>query len=157
MNLDLIIVLKLILAIILGGIIGIERETLGKPAGSRTYALISLGACLITILAIEGFNQFPNASPTVLVGSIISGMGFLGAGVIIFHKEKLEGLTTAAALWAIASIGITLGIGWYATAGVATLLMFLLLFIVRKIEFSKSKKGTLWDLLDKKSKNKWQL
>ena len=146
----LIITAKLLLAIILGGIVGIERETLGKPAGSRTYALIALGSCLLTILAVQGFSQFPNAAPTTLVGAIISGMGFLGAGVIIFHKEKLEGLTTAAALWTIASVGIAIGLGWYAVGVIATVFMFLLLFIVRKIEFSKTKKNTLWDLFDKK-------
>lgn len=146
----LIIAGKILLAIILGGIIGIERETLGKPAGSRTYALIAMGSCLLTILAIEGFTQYPNSSPTVLVGAIISGMGFLGAGVIIFHKEKLEGLTTAAALWAIAAVGIAIGLSWYAEAIIATIFMFLLLFIVRKIEFSKAKKNTLWSLFDRK-------
>lgn len=150
MNDILIITAKLFLAIILGGIIGIERETLGKPAGSRTYALIALGSCLLTILAVQGFNQFPNSAPTTLVGAIISGMGFLGAGVIIFHKEKLEGLTTAAALWTIASVGIAIGLGWYAVGVIAAVFMFLLLFIVRKIEFSKAKKNTLWDLFEKR-------
>jgi putative Mg2+ transporter-C (MgtC) family protein len=150
MNEIIIITAKILLAIVLGGLIGLERETLGKPAGSRTYALISLGSCLLTILAIQGFSQFPNSSPTTLVGAIISGMGFLGAGVIIFHKEKLEGLTTAAALWAIAAVGIAIGIGWYAVAVIVAILMFLLLFVVRKIEFKKSKKNTLWDLFDKK-------
>lgn len=146
----LIIAAKILLAIFLGGIIGIERETLGKPAGTRTYALIAMGSCLLTILAIQGFTQYPNSSPTVLVGAIISGMGFLGAGVIIFHKEKLEGLTTAAALWAIAAVGIAIGLGWYAEAVIATVFMFLLLYIVRKIEFSKAKKNTLWSLFDRK-------
>ncbi|MCX6745097.1 MAG: MgtC/SapB family protein [Candidatus Parcubacteria bacterium] len=146
----LIIAAKILLAIVLGGIIGLERETLGKPAGSRTYALIAMGSCLLTILAIQGFTQFENSSPTTLVGAIISGMGFLGAGVIIFHKEKLEGLTTAAALWAIASVGIAIGLGWYAVAMIATIFMFLLLYVVRKIEFSKSKKNTLWYLFEKK-------
>jgi len=146
----LIIVAKLILAIILGGIIGIERETLGKPAGSRTYALIALGSTLFTIISIQGFNQFPNSIPGAMASQIVTGIGFLGAGLIIFHKEKLEGLTTAAALWAVAAVGITIGIGWYWVAFIATILIFLLLFIVRKIEFSKNKKNTLWTLFDKK-------
>lgn len=150
MNEILIITAKILLAIVLGGLIGLERETLGKPAGSRTYALIALGSCLLTILAVQGFSQYPNSSPTVMVSSIISGLGFLGAGVIIFHKEKLEGLTTAAALWAIAAVGIAIGIGWYTIALIVSVLMFLLLFIVRKIEYKKSKKDTLWALFDKK-------
>jgi len=146
----LIISAKLILAIILGGVIGIERERLGKPAGSRTYALITLGSCLFTIMSIQGFKQLDGVSSAGLVSAIISGMGFLGAGVIIFHKEKLEGLTTAAALWAIASVGIAIGLGWYAVAVITAVFIFLLLFIVRKIEFRKYKKNTLWDLFDKK-------
>jgi len=146
----LFIFLKLILAIVFGGIIGIERETLGKPAGSRTYALIALGSALFTIISIQGFSQFPNAVPGAMAAQIVTGIGFLGAGLIIFHKEKLEGLTTAAALWAVAAVGVTIGIGWYLVAAIATILIFLLLFIVRKIEFSKNKKNTLWTLFDKK-------
>jgi len=145
----LIITGKLLLAIILGGIIGIERERLGKPAGSRTYALIAMGSTLFTILSVQGFNAYGNIAPAALVSQIISGMGFLGAGVIIFHKEKLEGLTTAASLWAIASVGIAIGLNWYAVAVIAAALMLLLLYIVRKIEFAKNKKNTLWDLFEK--------
>jgi len=140
----LIIVAKLILAIILGGIIGMERETLGKPAGSRTYALVALGSALYTILAIQGFNQ------AAMAGQIIVGIGFIGAGMIIFHKQHVEGLTTASALWATAAIGMAIGIGWYAVAVITSIFIFLLLFIVRKIENSKSRKNTLWTLFDKK-------
>ena len=146
----LFIFLKLILAIVFGGIIGIERETLGKPAGSRTYALIALGSALFTIISIQGFSQFPNAVPGAMAAQIVTGIGFLGAGLIIFHKEKLEGLTTAAALWAVAAVGVTIGIGWYWGAAIATILIFHLLYIVRKIEFSKNEKNTLWTLFDKK-------
>jgi putative Mg2+ transporter-C (MgtC) family protein len=144
----LIITAKLLLAIILGGVIGIERETLGKPAGSRPYALIALGSAMFTILSVQGFSQYPGS--TALVSQIVSGIGFLGAGLIIFHKEKLEGLTTAAALWAVASVGIAIGLGWYYVSLIATILIFLLLYIVRKVEFSNRKKNTLWDLFEKK-------
>ncbi|MCX6739819.1 MAG: MgtC/SapB family protein [Candidatus Parcubacteria bacterium] len=146
----LIITGQLILAVILGGIIGIERERIGKPAGSRTYALIAMGSTLLTILSIQGFSSYANFTPTALISPIITGLGFLGAGVIIFHKEKLEGLTTAAALWAIASVGIAIGIGWYLIAVIAAALIFLILYIVRKIEFNAKKKNTLWDLFDRK-------
>ena len=147
---ELIIILKLILAIILGGIIGYERETLGKPAGSRTYALIAMGSTFFTILSVYGFGQMTNGSPTTLVGQILVGVGFIGAGLIIFHKQHVEGLTTASALWVIAAIGIAIGIGWYIIAIIASILVFLLLFIVRKIEFEKNKKKTLWSLFEKK-------
>ena len=140
----LIIVAKLILGIVLGGIIGMERETLGKPAGSRTYALVALGSALYTVLAIQGFNQ------AAMAGQIIVGIGFIGAGMIIFHKQHVEGLTTASALWATAAVGMAIGIGWYAVAVITSIFIFLLLFIVRKIENSKSRKNTLWTLFDKK-------
>ena len=140
----LIIVAKILLSIILGGFIGLEREALGKPAGSRTYALIALGSAFYTILAIQGFNQ------AAMAGQIIVGIGFIGAGMIIFHKQHIEGLTTAAGLWATAAIGMAVGIGWYAVATITSILIFLLLFIVRKIEFSKSRKNTLWTLFDRK-------
>lgn len=150
MNEILIITLKLLLAILLGGAIGFERESLGKPAGSRTYALIALGSALFTILSVNGFGQMPNGNPAAMVGQILIGIGFIGAGLIIFHKHHVEGLTTASALWAIAAIGIAIGIGWYAIAIITSFLVFLLLFIVRKIEFEKNKKKTLWSLFEKK-------
>jgi putative Mg2+ transporter-C (MgtC) family protein len=150
MNELLLITGKMLLAIILGGVIGIERETLGKPAGSRTYALISLGAALFTYLGVTSFGQFANADPGRVAGQIITGIGFIGAGMIIFHKQHVEGITSAAALWATAAVGMSVGLGQYYIAAIATLFIFLLLFIVRKIEFSKSKKNTLWDLFEKK-------
>lgn len=146
----LLIVLKLIIAIILGGIIGLERESLGKPAGTRTYALVAMGSTLFTIISLRGFTEFANYDPTRIVGQILVGIGFIGAGLIIFHKEHVEGLTTAAALWATAAVGVTIGISWYAIAAIASLLIFLLLYIVRKIESAKNKKNTLWTLFEKK-------
>ncbi len=146
----IILTAKMILAIILGGIIGLERETLGKPAGSRTYALITLGSALFTSLAINGFGGFANADPGRVAGQIITGIGFIGAGMIIFHKQHVEGITSASALWATAAVGMAVGLGQYYTAVIATIFIFLLLYIVRKIEFSKSKKNTLWDLFEKK-------
>lgn len=150
MNELLLLTGKLLLAIILGGVIGLERENLGKPAGSRTYALIALGSTLFTSLAIMGFSQFPNADPGRVAGQIITGIGFIGAGMIIFHKQHVEGITSASALWVTASVGMAIGLGQYYIAAIATLFIFLLLFIVRKIEFKKTKKSTLWSLFDKK-------
>jgi len=146
----LIISAKLLLAIILGAIIGYERESIGKPAGSRTYALIALGSALFTILSVNGFGQMPNGNPTAMMGQILIGIGFIGAGLIVYTKHHIEGLTTASALWSIAAIGIAVGLGWYIIAIITSLLVFLLLFIVRRIEFEKNKKKTLWSLFDKK-------
>lgn len=150
MNEILIITIKLILAIILGGLIGIEREYSHKPAGSRTFALVTLGSALLTILALQGFTDNPNVDPTRIIGQIVVGIGFIGAGLIIFEKHHIEGLTTASALWASAVIGITIGRGWYAVALIATFLILLLLYVVGRIEFAKTKKKTLWHLFDKR-------
>jgi putative Mg2+ transporter-C (MgtC) family protein len=155
MNDLLITILKLFLAIIFGGIIGIERETMGKPAGSRTYALVALGSTLFTLLSLDGFGQGANVDPSRIAGQIIVGIGFIGAGLIIFHKQHIEGITTAAALWVTAAVGMAIGVGWYLISTITTAFILLLLYIVRKIEFSSTKKGTLWDLLDRKSKKKW--
>jgi putative Mg2+ transporter-C (MgtC) family protein len=147
-----IIPLKLLLAILLGGIIGIERERMGKPAGSRTYALIALASTLFTVLSVEGFGAMANSDPSRIAGQILVGLGFIGAGIIIFHRqnEQIEGLTTAAALWATAAVGMAIGINWYFVAVVSSVFIFLILFIVRKVEFNKKKKNTLWDLFEKK-------
>lgn len=140
----LIITAKMLLAIFLGGFIGMEREALGKPAGARTYALVAMGSTLFTLLAIGPLAQ-PSAA-----GQIIVGIGFIGAGLIIFHKQHVEGLTTAAGLWAVAALGMAIGLDWYAVAAIAAILIFGLLYIVRRVESAKNKKNTLWSLFDKK-------
>jgi putative Mg2+ transporter-C (MgtC) family protein len=150
MDNELMIIIKLLVAILLGGIIGIERERLGKPAGARTYALITLGSTLFTVLSAQGFSQYPNAIPTSIAGQIVIGIGFIGAGLIIFHKQHVEGLTTASGLWVAAAVGMAVGVGWYLVAIVTSLLALALLFIVRKIEFESNKKKTLWSLFEKK-------
>ncbi len=146
MNDVLIICANMLLAVFLGGIIGIERESLGKPAGSRTYALIALGSALFTSLAIQCFGQFANADPGRLAGQIITGIGFIGAGMIIYHKEHVQGITSASALWATAAVGMAVGLREYIIAIFTTLLILILLDVVRRFEFHKHKKKTLWDL-----------
>ena len=141
----LIICANMLLAVFLGGIIGIERESLGKPAGSRTYALIALGSALFTSLSIQSFGQFANADPGRLAGQIITGIGFIGAGMIIYHKEHVQGITSASALWATAAVGMAVGLGEYIIAIFTTIVIFILLDVVRRFEFHKHKKKTLWD------------
>ncbi len=119
-----------LLAIFLGGLLGWQREHIGKSAGLRTYALVTFGSAIFTMLSIHAFNINDQAR---VAAQIISGVGFLGAGMII-HKEGgiVEGLTTAAGLWTSAAIGMAVGAGWYIEAVTATLIMFLLLFINKK-------------------------
>lgn len=103
---------------------GFEREVSLKPAGLRTHSLVGLGSSLLTILSMEAF---PGADPSRIAASVIVGVGFLGAEIIIKTEEKIIGLTTAATLWTIASIGVTVGAGYYILAIAATALAYLAL------------------------------
>lgn len=101
---------------------GLERETIHKPAGLRTHMLVCLGSCLFTIVSI-GFS----IDPARIAAGIVAGIGFIGAGTIWADRDKVQGITTAASLWATAAIGLTAGIGDYPLAIIATLLVFIIL------------------------------
>ncbi|MBI2264837.1 MAG: MgtC/SapB family protein [Armatimonadetes bacterium] len=128
---------RLVLACILGGIVGLERETLHRPAGLRTHILVCLGSALFTIVSIYGFFSYVRNDPARVAAQIVSGIGFLGAGTIMRHGANIKGLTTAASLWAVAGIGMAVGCGYLAGAVIATLLMFLTLTTMRRLELSK--------------------
>jgi len=121
MNVELEPVIRLILGFVLSGIVGLEREVSLKPAGLRTHVLVGLGSTLLTVLSIDAF---PGSDPSRVAASIIVGIGFLGAGTIIKTEEKVIGLTTAATLWIVASIGVATGAGFYLLAIIATILAF---------------------------------
>ena len=121
MNLELELVVRLILGFVLSGLVGLEREVSLKPAGLRTHVLVGLGSTLFTVLSLQAF---PGSDPSRVAASIVVGIGFLGAGTIIKTKEKVIGLTTAATLWIVASIGVATGAGFYVLAIVATILAF---------------------------------
>ena len=113
---------SLVLAVFLGAVVGLERETIHKPAGLRTHMLVCLGSCLFTIVSI-GFS----IDPARIAAGIVAGIGFIGAGTIWAERDKVQGITTAASLWATAAIGLTAGIGDYPLAIIATLLVFIIL------------------------------
>lgn len=113
---------SLLLAVALGAVVGIEREWTHKPAGLRTHMLVSLGACLFTVVSI-GFSF----DPARIAAGIVAGIGFIGAGTIWAEKDKMQGITTAASLWATAAIGLTVGIGDYPLAIVVTFLVLIIL------------------------------
>jgi putative Mg2+ transporter-C (MgtC) family protein len=122
MNLELELVARLIIGFVLSGIVGLEREVSLKPAGLRTHILVGLGSTLLTILSLQAFPE--EADPSRVAASIIVGIGFLGAGTILKTQEKVIGLTTAATLWIVASIGVATGAGFYILAIIATILAF---------------------------------
>ncbi|MDP4127030.1 MAG: MgtC/SapB family protein [Bacillota bacterium] len=123
------IALRLLLACIFGGIVGYERERNDSPAGFRTHILVCLGAALIMVLSMYGFNDFvsTNKDPARLAAQVVSGIGFLGAGTILRDKTSIRGLTTAASLWVVSAIGLAIGAGFYFSSVLATLLIFLTL------------------------------
>ncbi|HEX7065058.1 MAG TPA: MgtC/SapB family protein [Bacillales bacterium] len=138
----LIITFRLLIAAILSGLIGLEREAKRHPAGFRTHLLVGIGACLMMLLSIYGFNQFlaehDNArlDPARLPAYVVSGIGFLGAGTILVHGVTVKGLTTAASIWTVAGIGLVVGNGMYYAAGLTTAVVILSLLFLNKVENS---------------------
>jgi putative Mg2+ transporter-C (MgtC) family protein len=128
------VALRLGLAAILGGAIGVERELRDREAGIRTHLLVSLGSALFTLVSAYGFHEFltsgdavVRADPTRIAAQIVTGIGFLGAGAIIREGLSVRGLTTAATLWVVAAIGMACGAGWYGPALITTLFTILAL------------------------------
>ncbi len=121
------IILRLLLAVVLGGVIGFQREKAGKQAGLRTITLICVGAALFAIVSAHAFETDDTAR---IASGVVAGIGFLGAGTIIRGGEGMvAGLTTAATIWAVAGIGLAVGAGMYITAPVATVIILLILIL----------------------------
>lgn len=120
------IIFKLVLATVLGLFIGLEREMHKKPAGLRTHSLVSLGACLFTLTGLAFVGDLGEFISRIVPG-VATGVGFIGAGIIFQSKDRIKGLTTATEVWALAAIGILVGIGAYSIAIVATILILIIL------------------------------
>jgi len=130
---ELELVVRIVLAAVLGGAIGFERERLDKPAGLRTHMLVAIGSAQFTILS---FYAFPGADPSRVAAYIVAGIGFIGAGAIIQTQDRVVGVTTAATLWVAASVGMAAGVGFYFVAVVVTVIAFLTLklrYLERKL------------------------
>ena len=128
---------QLLLAVILGSLIGAERELRGRLAGVKTHALVCLGAGLFTILSTTGFKEFISGNdfdPSRVASQIVVGIGFLGAGLIIFYQSQVQGLTTAAGIWTTAAIGMAIGVKFYFAALSATFLVLLVYAIFYYLE-----------------------
>lgn len=135
-------IIRLLMAIILGGIVGYERQSRNKSAGLRTHILVSLGSCLVMIVSLNvSLNFFftyglTNADPERIAAQVVSGIGFLGAGTIFANKNGLNvvGLTTAASLWVVAAIGLASGAGYWITACATTIFVYLILTILSRLD-----------------------
>ena len=137
---------RLLLACILGGLIGYERESMNRPAGFRTHILVCMGAALVMLTSVYIFERYKgttNIDPARLGAQVISGIGFLGAGTIIREGANVKGLTTAASLWAVSCVGIAAGIGFYEGAIVASLVIYLTLIVLKKLEHNLTRKKHL--------------
>jgi putative Mg2+ transporter-C (MgtC) family protein len=135
------IVLRLALTLLLGGLLGLERELRGQAAGLRTHLLVSLGACLFTLVGLSAGESLVGteasgirADITRIPSQIVVGIGFLGGGAILRHGTSIHGLTTAANLWLTASVGLAVGVGFFFGASVTVALALLVLVGLRPVE-----------------------
>lgn len=127
--------LRLLLATILGGLIGIERQIGGQYAGFRTQILVCVGSCLFSIISVNSFKLLgASVDPTRIAAQIVVGIGFLGAGAILRYGITIRGLTTAASLWMVSAIGMASGFGEYIIALLSTAIVLISLTVLRRIE-----------------------
>ncbi len=131
------IAFRLLLSVVLGGLIGFERQLHRREAGLRTHMLVCLGSCLIMLTSLYVFDIYRNITnldPARIASNVITGIGFLGAGTIIRDRARVRGLTTAASLWLVAGIGLAIGIGFYPAGIFATILGLIVLYFLRYME-----------------------
>jgi len=142
--------IKIILAIALGAVIGIERGSSNKPAGMRTYMLITLAATIFTIISLKANSIFNSSQydPGRIMSQVLVGIGFIGAGVIIFNNNKLQGVTTAASIWVSTAIGMLIGLGMYSLATIVAFISFFIIAFLFKPEEKLEK------MMNKKLKDK---
>lgn len=135
---------QIALAGLLGAIIGLERAWHGHPAGLRTNSLVAVGACLFTILSISGFPLHGAAQDTARIAAqIVSGIGFLGAGVVLQSKNRVRGVTTAATIWLVAAVGMSIGAGAYFLAVFTTLFSSAVLVILHPVSVWLARRARL--------------
>jgi putative Mg2+ transporter-C (MgtC) family protein len=131
-DLQLEALLRLVLAGLAAGILGMERNLMDRPAGTRTFAVVGIGACLFTVASEQAFAGVDDASSRV-VAQIVTGIGFLGAGTIVQVKDHVEGLTTAAGIWAVAAVGMAFGFGLYVLAIASTVILLVAIAVIGRL------------------------
>ncbi|MBI3616547.1 MAG: MgtC/SapB family protein [Candidatus Omnitrophica bacterium] len=131
------VILRLLLAVLFSGLIGLEREVSGRAAGFRTHILVCVGSTLVMLTALHLMDQYKGVAsidPGRIAAQVVSGIGFLGAGTIIQIRDSVRGLTTAAGLWSAAGIGLAVGSGFYVGAVAATLIVLIVLYLLSQVE-----------------------
>jgi putative Mg2+ transporter-C (MgtC) family protein len=151
------ILLRLLLACVLGGAVGLERELSGQGAGFRTHILVTLGSCLFTLISAYAFQEFLHGptsgarisfDPSRIAAQVVSGVGFLGGGAILRSGTGVRGLTTAASLWVVAAVGMAAGAGFYGAAGLSTGLAIVSLYGLKLVRrrFLRERRGARTEL-----------
>ncbi|MGD9156712.1 MAG: MgtC/SapB family protein [Bacillota bacterium] len=149
---------RLVLAVVLGGVIGYEREHTQRPAGFRTHIVVCVAAALVMEISdyiFQHYNAFVNMDPARLGAQVISGIGFLGAGTIIRDGFNVKGLTTAASLWAVSCIGLAIGIGFCSGAVLATAMIYLTLLALKRFEHNISPSRDRLILIQSENRPGW--
>ena len=138
---------RILLAALIGCLIGLERESKNRPAGVRTYTLVSVGACLVMMTNQYMFSLYQSGDPARLGAQVISGVGFLGAGtILVTRNNQVRGLTTAAALWTSACVGVALGTGFYAGAVTVGCVLLVVMILFRPLKDVLQRKNGLMRL-----------
>lgn len=129
------VAVRIFAAVLIGGILGLERGMKNRPAGLRTYMLVCVGACVIMLTNQFIYQSVGTGDPVRMGAQVVSGIGFLGAGtIIVTRRNQIKGLTTAAGLWSAAGVGLALGIGFYEAAIAGTLAVFVVMTLLQKLD-----------------------
>ena len=141
------VVLRIFAAVLIGGIIGVERGMKNRPAGLRTYMVVCLGACLVMMTNQYVYQYFGVGDPVRMGAQVVSGIGFLGAGTIVVTRHnQIKGLTTAAGLWAAAGVGLALGIGFYEAALCGGFAVFAAMTLLQRMDNSMHRKAKVLEV-----------
>ena len=136
------VAVRIVAAVIIGGLLGLERGMKNRPAGLRTYMLVCVGSCLIMLTNQYIYQVFQTGDPVRMGAQVVSGIGFLGAGtIVVTRRNQIKGLTTAAGLWTAAGVGLALGIGFYEAALVGGFAMFFVITVLQRMDNNMHRKS----------------
>ena len=129
------VALRILAAVIIGGLLGLERGMKHRPAGLRTYMLVCVGSCIIMLTNQYIYQVYGAGDPVRMGAQVVSGIGFLGAGtIVVTRRSQIKGLTTAAGLWTAAAVGLALGIGFYEVAAVGAVAIFVVITLLQRMD-----------------------
>ena len=144
---ELSVVVRILAAVLIGGLVGMERGMKNRPAGLRTYMLVCVGACLIMLTNQYVFQVYGTGDPVRMGAQVVSGIGFLGAGtIVVTRRNQIKGLTTAAGLWTSAGVGLALGIGFYEAAVIGGLAVFAVITLLQRMDNNMHRKTKTMDI-----------